>query len=559
MDTTNFHTIKPADLPSPPQTAIRIMRACSRKRVNNEELSSLTQNDPLLTAELLRIANSSFFSHGRSVESISRAIQVLGQRALRNLALCLSVRDALKDCVIPGFDLDLFWEDGLRRAVSARLLGRLASLDADECFTAGLLQDFGLLVLFHLFPEKGNEAVEMRKMTPSRRRNREKAIFCITHDRVVEQLAEEWQLPENLSLALGSHHKKKDEGQARSPLSRVLQGADWLNALFTVDNKKVVLSRCNMLFFKGFGLDRQKTEEYIASIPSQTEEAADALGLRIGEQEDFSDVLRSANLRLIEDNVSYQELAWRLKKTLLERDRLASELRKELKLAREVQKSLLPVSREGLPVHGINISARHLSGDFYDYFSLPDGRIIFNLGDVSGKGSHAALLMAKISSVFRCLGRVTNSPGELLERINSELCATSIRGMFVTMVAGIYSPVAGIISLANAGHPPPLLVNRNGHFKEFPAEEPPLGILPGQKFREQNVELGNGSLYIYSDGITEGRDSENQPLGIKGLLDLIKRHGNLPRQKRLVEIVKPLRERPLKDDITLLVVEMPDG
>lgn len=102
-------------------------------------------------------------------------------------------------------------------------------------------------------------------------------------------------------------------------------------------------------------------------------------------------------------------------------------------------------------------------------------------------------------------------------------------------------------------------MHRNGHFKEFPAEEPPLGILQGQKFREQNVELGSGSLYIYSDGITEGRDSENQPLGIKGLLDLIKKYGNLPRQKRLVEIVKPLRERPLKDDITLLVVEMPDG
>ena len=560
LDVTDFHAVKPADLPSPPQTAIHIMRACSRKRVNNEELSSLTQNDPLLTAELLRIANSSFFSHGRTVKSISRAIQVLGQRALRNLALCISVRDALKDTAIAGFDLNLFWEDALRRAVSAKLLGKLAGLDGDDCFTAGLLQDFGLLVLFHVNPDKGSESVLMRLMPPEKRRMREKELFSISHDRVVAQLARQWELPENLIHALGSHHSKVEPGEKRDVLSRILQGADWLNALFTVENKSGVLEKCKQLFEKGFGLMEEKSEEFLASIPAQTEEAAEALGLRISQQADFNEVLRSANLRLVQDNVSYQELAWSLKKTLRQRDALAAELKKELKLAREVQQSLLPKSTAGsFPVHGINIPARQLSGDFYDFFPLANGNIIFNLGDVSGKGSHAALLMAKTTSVFRCLGPMVDSPAKLLFSINQELCATAIRGMFVSMVAGIYQPDSGEIVLSNGGHPPPLLVDEKGNSREFSALEPPLGILPGQEYQEIKFLLGESSLYLYSDGVTEGLAGEKQPLGSSGLLELINRYRALPPEKRLKEIISPLRAMPLKDDITMLVVEKQGG
>lgn len=146
--------VRPSDLPAPPKDAIRIVQACSRAGIDSRDLGQIVANDPVLTAELLRVANSAFFGLVSQVKSVARAVTVLGNRALRNLVLCISMRDALRADSIRGFDIDAYWEDALRRAVSARSLAALAGLDADECFTVGLLQDFGLLVMLYLMPDQ---------------------------------------------------------------------------------------------------------------------------------------------------------------------------------------------------------------------------------------------------------------------------------------------------------------------------------------------------------------------------------------------------------------------
>ncbi len=97
----------------------------------------------------------------------------------------------------------------------------------------------------------------------------------------------------------------------------------------------------------------------------------------------------------------------------------------------------------------MNLPARTVSGDFFDYFDLPDGRICFNLGDVSGKGINASLLMAKTSSLYRCLGKSIPDPGRLLQLINREIFETTTRGMFVTMVAGLYDPARGTVRIVH--------------------------------------------------------------------------------------------------------------
>ena len=202
----SIETIKPSDLPAPPETAIQIMQACSRETVNHKELSTLAKHDPLLCAELLRVVNSSFYGLTREVKSISRAVNLLGQRALRNLALCIAVRDVLRKKGL-GFDTTTYWEDSLRRAAAAKLLGQTLSMDADECFTAGLLQDFGLLVLFYRHPEMATQWPEIRGLDPEDRYTKEQSLFGITHDRVVELLGKAWELPEELVKALGQHHR----------------------------------------------------------------------------------------------------------------------------------------------------------------------------------------------------------------------------------------------------------------------------------------------------------------------------------------------------------------
>jgi sigma-B regulation protein RsbU (phosphoserine phosphatase) len=230
-------------------------------------------------------------------------------------------------------------------------------------------------------------------------------------------------------------------------------------------------------------------------------------------------------------------------------------VRRELELAAEIQRNLLPSPRPSpFPVHGVNLPARMVSGDFYDFLPIAEGRIAFCLGDVSGKGINAALLMAKTASLYRLLAKDLRSPGELLGRLNDEICETATRGMFVTMAAGIYDPQRGSARLANAGHEPPLFRTRDGSFDRFPAEAPPLGIVPGVEFGETDVLMGGGSIYLCSDGLTEASCADGEALGQAGLERLIERFAAKPIGERIEAITTAASECELHDDLTLLGV-----
>ena len=242
---------------------------------------------------------------------------------------------------------------------------------------------------------------------------------------------------------------------------------------------------------------------------------------------------------------------------LIEQERLG----RELELATEMQRSLLPAAQpEPYPVCGINLPAHEMSGDFYDFFELNDGRIYFSLGDVSGKGMDAALLMSKTASLFRCLGKTMHEPGELLATINRELCETAIHGMFVTMACGLLDPVTGKVELANAGHEPALLHSCDDVFTSIPASAPPLGIMPlyaGEEgIRKESFNLEGGTLYIFTDGVTEGRLEDGSQLETDGFRRIIREGTGLQPAARIAAVVSLLGETGQKrhDDITLIAI-----
>ncbi len=247
----------------------------------------------------------------------------------------------------------------------------------------------------------------------------------------------------------------------------------------------------------------------------------------------------------------------RMAEQLVEQERLA----RELELAAEIQRSLLPEPNEDLAVAGINVPARTVSGDFYDFFMLDDGRIVFNLGDVSGKGMNAALLMAKTASLFRCLGKTIDHPGRLLGRINAEICETAARGMFVTMVGGIYDPATGVLRIANAGHEPPLVRAADGSFAEYPADAPPLGIsdllIPESGYPVEDIDLAGGAFYLFTDGLTEGYTGPGNELGSDGVRDLIDSGRDMPLGERMERIIAAVRDsgETLRDDLTMLGID----
>lgn len=246
----------------------------------------------------------------------------------------------------------------------------------------------------------------------------------------------------------------------------------------------------------------------------------------------------------------------RLNKAMVDQERMA----RELELAAGIQRAMLPPDMpDAFPIHGINHPAHEVSGDFFDVLTLADGRIAFAIGDVSGKGFNASLLMTKTCSLFRCLAKSERRPGRLLSVINAELCETaSGGGMFVTMAAGVFDPASGSVLLANAGHEPPLL-HREGVFTAFAAGVPPLGIavdMVPPEMPETWIDLAGGCLYLFTDGLTEAR-CQDRLVGAEGVRRLLGDVAGLAPRERLgavVDRLAPPGSSP-RDDLTLLMVE----
>ncbi len=313
-------------------------------------------------------------------------------------------------------------------------------------------------------------------------------------------------------------------------------------------------------FYKGFDEQTGHTTRSILCAPlSVKDEKIGAIELIDKRSRDG--LFSNGDLHLLETLASAAAMAiinTRQAAALVEQERV----KRELELAREIQRSLLPADVEGVTrVQGYNRPAREVSGDFYDFFPLPDGRICFNIGDVSGKGMNAALLMAKTSSLYRCLGKGAVSPGYLLQEINREICETATRGMFITMIGGVYDPGAGTVRLCNAGHEPPMVVGKDGGVAALEAELPPLGVLDdptdGKPFPEQEIMLDGGSLWMFTDGLTEGYRADGSELGREGVERILidgKNDGLSARVAAVVKAVKPA-EAGLRDDITVLAVD----
>lgn len=356
-----------SDLPAPAQSLLAVIRYCSADETNSDHLAGLIKLEPVLTAELLKIVNSPYYGFVSEITSIDRMTVMMGLKAIRSLALCIAMRDVSKNNKIAGFDDKLYWQDAVRRGVISSMLGKQLNFDKDECFTAGLLQDIGLLVLFSQSEQNGDFVKNYRHYNPDLRALLEQDEFSATHNDVASFLSSQWALPDTLVNAISAHHQ---EPQDEIHLRNVLYCTDWLNALFTLQDKEGIYHQCSQLLTDQLKFDEQQINSIITELPAEVSSVAQALGYKIDVEEDFDEIIKGGNKKLTEHNLELQELTWRLKNTMAERDRLAEELNREVQIARDVQSALLPTPDPELPVYAFNVPARDLSGDFYDYFNL---------------------------------------------------------------------------------------------------------------------------------------------------------------------------------------------
>jgi sigma-B regulation protein RsbU (phosphoserine phosphatase) len=231
---------------------------------------------------------------------------------------------------------------------------------------------------------------------------------------------------------------------------------------------------------------------------------------------------------------------------------------KEIEIVGEIQQSLLSKNKEeNFPIAGINIPAKIVSGDFYNFIDLGEGRYGFGVADVSGKGIKSSILMSKASSLYTCLSKTIFSPAELISLLNNEICETISRGMFVTMLIGVYDSNQKTLTLSSAGHEPPLILDKTENFTTFEDSGPPLGVMAKFKFTETTIPFSDSSIYIFTDGITEIKDPNGEVLGAEGFRDYIKKYQSTPNNQRLKKIIDNIISsgKIQKDDLTIVVID----
>ena len=235
-----------------------------------------------------------------------------------------------------------------------------------------------------------------------------------------------------------------------------------------------------------------------------------------------------------------------------------NKIQKEVEIVGEIQKSLLSQNKkEDFPIAGINIPAKVVSGDFYNFSELGNGKYGFGVADVSGKGIKSSLLMSKASSLYRCLSKTNFSAADLLIQLNNEICETISRGMFVTMLVGVYDSQKKELLLASAGHEPPIIFSKDGSFTNYNEAGPPLGIMPNTKYTEHTIPFVDSSMYIFTDGITEIKNPNGEMLGSEGFQNYIKQYQSTVNNERLKVMIQDILNKGhiQKDDLTIVVID----
>jgi sigma-B regulation protein RsbU (phosphoserine phosphatase) len=244
----------------------------------------------------------------------------------------------------------------------------------------------------------------------------------------------------------------------------------------------------------------------------------------------------------------------------------------ELETARALQASMVPTvfpaptSGRPLEIFAVMESAREVGGDLYDFFYTADDRLAFFIGDVSGKGVPAAMFMAQTKNLLRLITGFllsaesdTATAAGILRRVNQELCDGNSMMMFVTGFFGLLDPRTGVLEFCNAGHESPVLVNSSGVAPVVGAQGLVLGLSAEWEYEATAIQLDPGdTLYLFTDGITEAFNSENEPYTRQRLEDTLRGVRQQPLDRLVAETVAAVRifagSTPQSDDITCLAV-----
>jgi len=236
----------------------------------------------------------------------------------------------------------------------------------------------------------------------------------------------------------------------------------------------------------------------------------------------------------------------------------------ELKIAHDIQMSMLPKTypafpeRHDLDIYGFVMPAKAVGGDLYDFF-IRDEKLFFCIGDVSGKGVPASLVMAVTRFLFRNIASYTQEPNQIAVALNEALSRNNDTGMFVTLFLGVLDLGTGQMSFSNAGHNPPLLITEDSVTILSCDSNIPVGVMSGWRFTAQHRQLKAGdSIFLYTDGLSEAEDSRCQLFGIDRIQQVARTSVNQPQrfiESMMTAVQQFIGDAEQSDDLTMLAVK----
>ncbi len=243
----------------------------------------------------------------------------------------------------------------------------------------------------------------------------------------------------------------------------------------------------------------------------------------------------------------------------------------ELNVASHIQKNMLPCifppypEREEFDIYATMMPAKEVGGDFYDFFLIDSDHLAIVIADVSGKGVPAALFMVIAKTLIKNNTAGMTEPKGIFEKTNDQLCENNEEGMFVTAFMGILEISTGVFSFVNAGHNPPLL-KRKGQQFDWLSVKPGfiLAGMEGMKYQQESITLSEGDeLYLYTDGVTEAMNLEEELFTDQRLKEALNRHRKLDLKDLLASMKQEIDQfangAKQADDITMLALRINEG
>jgi len=315
------------NLPSPPAIAVRILDAVREEETSFKELAAIISSDPALTAKILTIANSSFYSLPKKVDSIERALSVLGANTLKNIALSFVIAKGIRGDGT-GFDFELFWKRAITGAVGADLIAKKLRRRNDDIFVAGLLQDIGMVILSLTRTNDYLKVLDEREVTEASLVSIETAAFGFDHQELGAEILKKWGLPESIYHPIQYHHAAGNglPEEIRTE-AKLLFLADKVASVYHGSHSTGHLAELKEMLGNVFQMEDEDVESLIDEVAEKSIEILASFEIEVGDMKPYSQILQEANAELGKLNLSYEQLVMEFKQAKERAEKLASELK----------------------------------------------------------------------------------------------------------------------------------------------------------------------------------------------------------------------------------------